>query len=130
MHHQISSPNTVPTSLKNWFIFHFWADMLFAIPLFIAPTFTLTNFGFTVIDPLTARIVASAFLAIGGSSYLLRNKGVETYSTLLTLKIIWSSFAIFGTILAIIQGAPLFAFAIIGIYLLFLCAWIYYKRIM
>ncbi len=118
----------VPSSLKKWFIVHFWADMLFAVPLFIAPIYTLTTFGFTAIDPLIARLVAAAFLAIGGTSLIVKNKGPETFSALLTLKIIWSSSAIIATLLAIRSGTTPFAWAILAIYLVFFSAWVYYKR--
>jgi hypothetical protein len=44
----------VPRSLRIWFIIHFAADMLFAMPLMALPQLTLEFFGFSVIEPLTA----------------------------------------------------------------------------
>lgn len=120
--------NTIPHSLRTWFLIHFWTDILFALPLLFFPTFTLTLFGFPVAETLTPRIVAAAFIGIGGTSLYLRNKGVETYDTLLTLKIIWSVAAMVGIILALIEGTSLFAWAVLGIYLLFFSVWVYYKR--
>ena len=123
-----SAPNTIPSSLRTWFVIHFWADILFALPLMIAPTFTLTMFGFPVAETLTARIVAAAFIGIGGTSLLLKNHGKETYDTLLTLKIVWSSAAMIGIILTIIEGTSPFSWAVLGIYLVFFSVWVYYKQ--
>lgn len=119
---------TVPSSLRIWFVIHFWADIIFALPLLFAPAFTLSLFGFPVGETLTARIVAAAFIGIGGTSLLLKNKGIETYDTLLTLKIVWSSAAMIGIILTIIEGTSPFAWAVLGIYLVFFTVWVYYKR--
>ena len=116
---------TVPSSLRKWFTIHFVVDMLFAIPLFIAPSFVLSLFGFEGV--VTARLVAAAFMAIGGSSLILNKKGFETYNTLLTLKIIWSITAVLGLILSFIQGAPLSIFLAIAIFTLFCSVWLYYK---
>ncbi len=118
----------VPDGLRTWFIIHFWADILFALPLMFAPAFSLTLLGFPVAETLTPRLVAAAFLAIGGTSLLLRNKGVETYDTLLTLKIVWSAAAMIGIVLAIIEGTSPFAWAVLAIYVMFFSVWVYYKR--
>ncbi len=120
--------NAVPNSLRNWFIIHFWADILFALPLMFAPAFTLTLFGFPVAETLTARIVAAAFMGIGGTSLLLRDKGIETYRALLVLKIVWSAAAMVGIVLTIIEGTSIFAWGVLGIYLLFFIVWVYYQR--
>ncbi len=116
---------TVPSSLRKWFTIHFIVDMLFAIPLFIAPSFVLSLFGFEGV--VTARLVAAAFIAIGGSSLILNKKGFETYNTLLTLKIIWSITALLGLILSFIGGAPPSIFLAIGIFAIFCYIWVYYK---
>ncbi len=118
----------VPSSLRMWFAFHFIADMLFAIPLMIAPVWMLSMLGFMGADVLVARLVAAAFIGIGGTSLLLKNKGWETYDTMLTLKIVWSSSAILGTILSIAHGTSPFAWVVLGIFVLFFVVWVYYKR--
>ena len=56
---------TVPRSLRAWFVVHFWADVLFAAPLFFAPQQFLGLLG---IIPATAaparRLVHNAFALV------------------------------------------------------------------
>ena len=80
--------------LKRFFVLHFIIDISIAIPLFIAPIFFLENLGWQEIDPVAARLVASALFGIGIESYLGRNSSGETMVNMLNLKIIWSLSAI------------------------------------
>ena len=115
-----------PVSLRRWFIIHFIVDYLFAIPLFIAPAWFLSLFGFTVIDPVTARLVAAALFAIGSISLLSRNESVNIYNSLLKLKIIWSVSAIAGLLVSLRQGAPVLLWPIALVFGLFSGIWSYY----
>ena len=56
--------------------------------------------GWQSVDAVAARIIAAAFMAIGGTSFLLRNASLEVYRALLLLKIIWSSMALVAILLA------------------------------
>src|SRR3989338_10556741 len=116
----------VLSSLRTWFLIHFIVDYLFAIPLFIAPSWFLSLFGFTVIDPVTARLVAAALFAVGGISLLNRNESANTYKALLKLKIIWSVSAIAGLLVSLWQGAPVLLWLIVIVFALFCGIWIYY----
>lgn len=116
----------VPSSLHTWFIIHFIVDYLFAIPLFIAPSWFLSLFGFTFVEPVTARLVAAALFAVGGISLLSRNQSVNVYNSLLKLKIIWSVSAIAGLLLSLWQGAPILLWPVVLIFGLFSGIWIYY----
>jgi len=118
----------VPQSLKNWFTAHFVIDLLFAIPLFLAPVWLLTQFGFTTIDTVTARLVASALFGIGGISFVALESKKETYITLLKLKIIWSTTAIIGLLWSLGEGAPKSVWAIVMLFLAFFGVWMYYLR--
>ena len=119
---------SVPGSLRIWFIVHFLVDLVFALPLIFVPGWLLSLFGFSVGELVTPRLVGAAFLAIGGTSFLIRNKSVESFETLLTLKIIWSVVAILGIILALLEGTSPFAWGVLGTYVLFFCVWVWYKR--
>ncbi|HIJ11950.1 TPA: hypothetical protein HA278_07875 [Candidatus Woesearchaeota archaeon] len=120
----------VPQSLRSMFLIHFIIDMVFAIPLFIAPTWFLGLVGFTIIDPVTARLVAAALFGIGGASYFTYRKGKESYNILLTLKILWSGTAIVGLVLSIIQGAPSITWLFVALFAVFLGIWVWYKRLL
>ncbi len=54
----------VSKNLRTWFVIHFVADYLFALPLLIAPTWLLNLFGWQSIDPFTARLVGAALIGI------------------------------------------------------------------
>jgi len=116
----------IPSSLRAWFVLHFMVDYLFAIPLFIAPAWFLSLFGFTVIDPVTARLVAAALLAVGGISLLSRNESVNVYNSLLKLKILWSVSAITGLLVSLWQGAPALLWLAVCAFALFSGIWNYY----
>ena len=117
----------VPQSLRTWFLIHFAVDYIAGIPLFIAPEWFLGLFGFGLVEPLTARIVAAAFFAIGGTSLLMHKKGKEVFQTMLNLKIIWSAFAMVAILITILQGAPASLWLFLGIFLVFFLVWFYYR---
>ena len=124
----MSQSSPVPPALRIWFIIHFVMDMLFAIPLFFSPTHVLSLFGWTTIDPLAARLVASAFFAIGSSSFLVRNASPEVYRAMLDLKLIWSAIAMIGILISLWLGAPRFALAAFVIFLVFFLVWAFYRK--
>jgi len=116
--------------LKFWFIIHFLADVFIALPLFFFPVRLLQIFGWTIIDPIMARLVAAALFGIGIESYLGRNADRNGFVPMLNLKIIWSFFASLGLLLSIWAG--LFENLTIGwgifvIFGLFHLLWVYYR---
>src|SRR5258708_37461786 len=78
----------VPSSLRTWFVIHFLADVLFALPLFLAPRWTLSLLGWPAVDPLATRLVAAAPFAVGIQSRLRSCGGAAAYLDLLRHKII------------------------------------------
>lgn len=119
---------SVPASLRTWFVIHFVADALFGLPLFIAPVASLKMFGWTMIDPVATRLVASAFIAIGTTSLLTRTTDASSFRSLLILKLIWSAVALFGLLLNVLNGAPAFTWAAVGIFVVFFIVWAYYYQ--
>jgi hypothetical protein len=121
----------VPQALKTWFVIHFVTDMLFAIPLMLAPSWALGLFGWSSIDPYTARLVSAALFGIGVVSFLARDASLETYLTMLNLKVIWSLAAVTGISISLIQGAqgrPWFAWVILVIFGGFNLVWIFWCK--
>ncbi len=120
----------IPKSLKGWFVVHFIADTLFAVPLFIAPVFLLELLNWQSIDPVMARMVAAALFGIGIESLLCIKLGKDAFIAMLNLKIIWSFAAITGFSIGLVQG--LFGYTAVGISLLlifgaFNILWIYWR---
>jgi hypothetical protein len=123
--------NHVPQALSTWFVIHFFTDILFAIPLMIAPNWMLSLVGWQTIDPFTARIAAAALFGIGIESYLARNASAESIRSLLNLKIIWSLSVVAGISLSLLEGAqgrPFFAWVTLFIFTSFNLIWIFWRR--
>ena len=49
---EMTHSQPIPQALKTWFVVHFVVDMLFAIPLMLAPNYTLALLGWNQIDPI------------------------------------------------------------------------------
>ena len=117
----------IPTSLRTWFVIHFFADILFALPLIIAPTWTLGLFGWTIIDPVATHLVGAALFGIGTMSFIARNAGKETYKHMLTLKMLWSGAAIVGFAISLYQDAPSTTWLFLLVFVFFFVLWTHYR---
>ncbi len=118
----------IPQALKTWFTLHFFADMAFGIPLLLAPLWTMKVFGFHTGDPMMARLVGAALLAIGATSLITKHASLDSYRTMLVLKLIWSSSAILGIALSIVEGAPSASWLFLVIFALFFLIWLHFYR--
>ena len=118
---------TISPALRRWFVVHFVADLLFAIPLVLIPAATLRALGWTVVDPVTARLVGAALAGIGVESLLGRNGSVEVFRAMLSLKCIWSGAAVLGLGISIVQGAPPLTWMFLMIFVAFAVLWNYYR---
>src|SRR5260370_8654188 len=76
----------VPSSLRTWFVVHFVGDIAFALPLFLAPQWTLTLLGWRAVDPIATRLVAAALFGIGIQSLLGRGEHAAPFRALLNLQ--------------------------------------------
>ena len=119
----------MPEALRRWFVLHFAVDMLFAIPVMLAPQWALGLIGWSPVDPVAVRLVAAALFAIGIESYLGRNAGRETYRGMLNLKIIWSAGAVLALALGLLAGRqPAWAlWALLAVFAAFNLVWVYWR---
>lgn len=118
----------IPASLKTWFVVHFVADMLFGIPLLFAPLWTMELFGFQGVEDITARLVGAALIAIGGTSLMAKNGSLDSYRSLLSLKLIWSSTAILGLVLSLLHTKNSMIWLFIAIFAVFFLIWHHYYQ--
>ncbi|MEZ4449473.1 MAG: hypothetical protein R3B09_08335 [Nannocystaceae bacterium] len=116
----------VPPMLRRWFDVHCVADLLFAIPMMIAPVYTLELFGWTHVDPVTTRLVAAALIGIGVESRLGRDSDHAHFLGMLRLKVLWSGSACLGIGWSIAQGAPTMAWLFLAIFVGFNVLWTTY----
>lgn len=120
----------VSSALRKWFVVHFVADLLFAIPLFVAPTAFLSAVGWREVDPFTARIAAAALFGVGIESWLGRNAGAEAFLAMLNLKVIWSFACALGIAISLAQGAqgtPLAGWGFLAIFVGFHALWVTHR---
>jgi hypothetical protein len=117
----------IPASLRRWFGIHAIVDLLIGLPLLVAPETLLRTLGWITVDPLSARLVGAALLAIGLQSWVGRRAAVETYRAMLNLKLIWSAAAIGSLLVAIGSGAPGASWVFLALFIAFFGIWFYYR---
>lgn len=120
----------VPQALRNWFLVHFIIDIIFAIPLMFIPVLLLGSLGWQVVDPIAARLVAATLFGIGLESLLCYKASAETYRSMLNLKIIWSTGAIAGLIISLLQedqGRLIVLTLLLLVFLFFNGLWVFWK---
>ena len=125
-----SGDTSVPVALRRWFFLHFVVDVVFAVPIFIAPREVLGFFGWVAVDPLAARLAAAALFGIGFESFLGRNAGREVFKGMLQLKIIWSGFATLGLVWSVIEGGLKYSWIgwmLVGVFAAFHSLWWYWR---
>jgi hypothetical protein len=117
----------IPLSLRRWFVVHFVADILFAVPLFVAPEATLRFLGWSMVDPVATRLVAAALFGIGIQSLIGRNEAPDAFRAMLNLKIIWSAAATVGLLWSQLEGGPPMAWPILVVFAGFHVVWVRYR---
>jgi hypothetical protein len=113
----------LPWSLRAWFVADFVVGVVVGLPVLVSPVYVLGHFGWTTIDPVAARLVAAALLAIGLQSFFGRNDGFETYRAMLRLKVLWSMAAVAGLLAGIADGGPPATWALLAVFVVFLGVW-------
>ena len=116
----------VPKTLKTWFAIHFLLDITAGFPLLFFPTETVGFLGFSILHSLPTRLVGAALIGIGCTSFLKVNSNLESYISLLTLKIIWSFSALIGILLSLPEYTSYISLFVLTIFLTFNIVWIYY----
>ena len=123
--------DTLRKRLAFWFTVHFAADVLIAVPLMVAPRAVLAALGWEVIDPVASRLVAAALFGIGIESLVGRRADFPVFRAMLNLKIIWSSAAILGFVLSLIEGThgrPWSVWVFLAVFVAFNALWVFYSR--
>ena len=120
----------VPESLRKWFVLHAVVDLVFAIPLFFYPEWFLRLMGWPYYDPVTARLVAAALFGIGLESYFGRHGSIDSFRSMLRLKIIWSLAATVGILWTMfaLPEKPLIGWGLALVFGAFHGLWLYWRR--
>jgi len=126
VHSDNVAADDVPASLRAWFFAHFLVDVVFGVPALLVPEWLLPRFGWTSVDPVAARLVGAALIAIGVQSFRIRAQSRAVYRAFLGLKIIWSASAILGLVIAIGAGGPAATWALLALFIGFSGVWSHY----
>ena len=107
---------------------HFFVDILVAVPLFFTPKLVLSLVGFENHNVVLARIIAAALMGIGIESFLGRKASKESFLGMLRLKIIWSSFAILGLLISLLNREIYLITGglLVGTFIIFNFVWFYW----
>lgn len=116
----------VPSALRGWFVVHFVADIVFALPLLIAPEPFLELFGWPAVDPIASRLVGAALVGIGVESLLGRGATLASFATMLRLKVLWSATAALGIGVTMLQGFTGVAWPFLLTFVAFNALWTYW----
>lgn len=116
----------VPRTLRTWFVVDAAIDVAAALPLLAAPELALGRLGWTCVDPVAARLVGAALLALGAQSFLGRDAGVAVYRAMLRLKVIWSLAAACALFVAVGAGAPPAAWVMLSTFIGFAGVWVHH----
>lgn len=117
----------VPVSLRRWFTAHFIIDLLFGIPAILVPGFMLQLFGFPPTEQFSTRLLGAGLLGMGGAIFLMRNKGIISYRTMLNIKIIWSFAAIIAIAFSLYLGDSRRILAFLAVFIVLVSTWLYYR---
>lgn len=124
----MSAPEpAVPPALSRWFVLHFVADWLFALPMFFAPRWFFGLLGWTEVDPVSARVVAAALVGIGTQSLIGRHESLATFKAMLNLKILWSATATLGIGWSALEGGPVMAWGLCAVFAGFNGVWVWWR---
>jgi hypothetical protein len=117
----------VPPGLRTWFIVHFLADVIFAVPLIVAPGPFLGLLGWSCVDPISARLVGAALAGIGVQSWIGRDDGPDAFRAMLNLKVIWSGTATAGIVASQLDGGPAMGWVFAAVFAAFHAVWVKYR---
>jgi hypothetical protein len=117
----------VPEILRKLFFLHFILDYIFAIPLMFAPVKTMMLFGWETPEIVATRLAAAALMGIGGISLIAYKADADVYRHMLTMKLLWSGAAILGLVLSLADGAPVFTWVFLLIFVGFFLIWLFYR---
>ena len=116
----------VPKSLKIWFVVHFFLDITFGLPLLLIPSVSAELIGLEITQTLPLRLVGAALIGIGSTSLIKKEGSLDSYRSLLVLKIIWSLSAIIAISLSFFETQLLVFLPILFIFVVFNIVWFYY----
>jgi hypothetical protein len=117
----------VPRTLRTWFIVDAVVDAGVALPLLAAPELVLHRLGWSCVDPVSARLVGAAMLAMAGQSFFGRDASVDVYRSSLRLKVLWTLAGAVSLFVAIGAGAPPAAWAFLSMFIAFAGVWLHHS---
>jgi hypothetical protein len=116
----------VPRTLRTWLLVHAAVSVASGLPLLVAPEQALGRLGWTSIDPVSARLLGAALLAIGAQSFFARDASVEVTRSVLRLNLVWSLAAAAGLFVGVGANAPNAAWIALSTQIAFAGVWLHH----
>lgn len=116
----------VPRTLRTWLLVHAAVAVAVGLPLLAAPELALGRIGWTCVDPVSARLLGAALLAIGAQSFFVRDAGVELTRAVLRLNLVWSLASSVGLFVGIGANAPNAAWIALSTQIAFAGVWLHH----
>ncbi len=117
---------TIPNSLRLAFTIHFIVDIVFAIPLLLFPHWFLAYLGFPDGNFVFVRLLGATLAAIGITSHLMKNGGLEVYRAMLSLKMIFSLSVVLGLLLSLDEAPRIASYFLVG-FMGYFTLWSYFR---
>ena len=117
----------IPRSLKIWLFADFVINFIFAAPSFIAPKQFAGILNLPLLDPLGARMIAAAIIAISGISLIYLNGDPLSLKTIIDIKIIWSFAAMMAVAVSLTENLSMTGWIMLLVFFISFGIWIYYK---
>lgn len=73
-------------------------------------------------------MLGAGLLGMGGAIFLMRNKGIISYRTMLNIKIVWSFSAIFAILISLFLGGPWQIAILLAVFIVLVSTWVYYRQ--
>jgi len=120
-------PKELLKGLKIVFLVHFVVGLILGILFLFIPKIYCDLVGAVMTDHGVLRLIGAASLALSGSSFLAYNsKDWEKAKLLVLTDLIWLVSAIVGLSWWLIEGGPILAWWVFGMFIVFLVAFVYF----
>ncbi|HVX97911.1 MAG TPA: hypothetical protein VHK47_23555 [Polyangia bacterium] len=116
----------VPRTLRTWLLVHAAVATAAGLPLLAAPELALGRIGWTCVDPVSARLLGAALLALGAQSFFVRDAGVPLTRAVLRLNLVWSLASAVGLFVGIGASAPNAAWIALSTQIAFAGVWLHH----
>ena len=107
----MSDSMQIPQKLRSAVLFNVANDLILSISIFFFPASFIAFSGWLALDPFALRLIAGGLTAVAIQMFLSRNATIESFKSILNIKVATMGFGLIGVVLTILQNSrpPIFA---------------------